>query len=64
MTLDQVTQFGIVHRPVREVGSQGQEDDERATWLGDGSQEQFDEASSLVFILGLRKEFLELIHKK
>src|SRR6266568_2283237 len=64
MALDQLTQARIMHRAVREVGTQCQQRGEGATRFGDGGQQQVDEASPLVLGLRLGEEFLELIDQQ
>src|SRR6266516_6385186 len=61
MRLDQLAQLKVMHRPVVEVGAQGQQDDEWATRLCHSGYEQVNEV--LAFLLGQRlgEQFFKLV---
>src|SRR5713101_7585272 len=64
MTIDQLTQFGVVYRAIREVGTQREQDNDRTMRLGGGGHQQIEEVAPIILRWGLSEEFLELVYQQ
>src|SRR5438067_8352323 len=63
MSLNEVAEFGIVHRSIIEISTQGDNDDDRTLGLCCSSYQQINKVLPVLF-RRLRKKFLKLIHHK
>ncbi len=61
LLFDEAAEFRVVHRPVVEVATQRQNEQQRSTRLGTRSDEEVDEVLPFQFVGRLREEFFELI---
>ena len=54
----------VEHGTIIEIGPQGEHYQQRPSRFAGGRQQQLDETPSLVFGVGLAKEFLELVYQQ
>src|SRR6266705_1702810 len=64
VTRDELTQRWIGQRSIIKIGSQREQDDDRAVRLGDGGHQQIKEVTPLILRSRLGEEFLELVHQQ